>query len=106
MTDISFAPLSALARGLAGGTLSSREIVKGCLDRIAALDARLHAFIEVYRADALSAADRADRERAAGRLCGPLHGLPIAIKDLVHIRGHMTTAGSRDPAFRLAHANS
>ena len=55
MTDIFFAPLSALARGLAGGTLSSREIVKGCLDRIAAFDARLHAFIEIYRNAALSA---------------------------------------------------
>ncbi len=106
MTDISFAPLSALARGLAGGTLSSREIVTDCLDRTAALDAHLHAFIEVYRDDALSAADRADRERAAGRVCGPLHGLPIAVKDLVHIRGRMTTAGSRDRPFGIADETS
>ena len=58
-----------------------------------AFDARLHAFVDVYRDDALAAATNADRERAAGRICGPLHGLPIAIKDLVHIRGRMTTAG-------------
>jgi aspartyl-tRNA(Asn)/glutamyl-tRNA(Gln) amidotransferase subunit A len=63
--------------------------------RIEALDARLHAFVEVYRDEALAAAVAADRERAAGRTRGPLHGLPIAIKDLVHIGGRTTTAGSR-----------
>jgi aspartyl-tRNA(Asn)/glutamyl-tRNA(Gln) amidotransferase subunit A len=106
VTDASFPPLSELARGLAAGALSSREIVKGCLDRIAAFDTRLHAFIDVYRDNALNAADMADRQRAAGRVCGPLHGLPIAIKDLVHIRGHMTTAGSRDRPFGIADETS
>ena len=98
--------LSELARQLASGAVSSREIVAACLARIAALDARLHAFIDVYRDDALRAAQRADQQRSAGRVCGPLHGLPIAIKDLVHIRGRMTTAGSRDRPYGIADETS
>jgi aspartyl-tRNA(Asn)/glutamyl-tRNA(Gln) amidotransferase subunit A len=102
MTELSWFSLSELSRLLANGDVSSRDIVVACLDRIVALDARLHAFVDVYRDDALSAAGRADSQRAAGRMCGPLHGLPIAIKDLVHIRGRMTTAGSRDRPFGIA----
>ena len=102
MTDLPWLALSDLSLLLENGEVSSREIVAACLDRIGMLDTRLHAFVDVYREDALSAANRADRERAAGRVCGPLHGLPIAVKDLVHIRGRMTTAGSRDRPFGIA----
>ncbi len=102
MTDLSWLSLSELTRLLATGAVSSREIVAACLDRIAVLDDRLHTFIDVYRDDAMSAALRADQQRSAGRVCGPLHGLPIAIKDLVHIRGRMTTAGSKDRPFGIA----
>jgi aspartyl-tRNA(Asn)/glutamyl-tRNA(Gln) amidotransferase subunit A len=98
--------LGELARELEGRTRSSREIVTAYLDRIAALDGRLHAFIDVYRDDALAAAAQADSERAAGRVCGPLHGLPIAIKDLVHIRGRMTTAGSRARPYGIANESA
>jgi aspartyl-tRNA(Asn)/glutamyl-tRNA(Gln) amidotransferase subunit A len=93
--DLPWLPLADLARGLASGAVSSLEIVSACLARIAALDSRLHAFVDVYRDEALGAARHADRERAAGRICGPLHGLPVAIKDLAHIRGRITTAGSK-----------
>lgn len=72
------------------------------LERIASLDHRLHAFIAVYRDDALAAADAIDRERDAGRAAGALRGLPIAIKDLVHLRGRMTTAGSKSRPYGLA----
>jgi aspartyl-tRNA(Asn)/glutamyl-tRNA(Gln) amidotransferase subunit A len=106
MTGLPWLSLSELARQLADGAVSSREIVAGYLDRIAALDARLHAFVDVYRDDALSAAHKADQQRSAGRVCGPLHGLPIAIKDLVHLRGRMTTAGSRDRPFGIADETS
>jgi aspartyl-tRNA(Asn)/glutamyl-tRNA(Gln) amidotransferase subunit A len=94
--------LTELARDLAERRSSSREIVSGYLDRIAALDRRLHAFIEVYRDEALAAADAADRERAAGRARSALHGLPIALKDLVHLRGKPTTAGSKSKPFGIA----
>ena len=72
------------------------------LGRIASLDHRLHAFVEVYRDDALAAAEAADRERDAGRASGVLHGLPIAIKDLVHLRGRRTTAGSKSRPYGVA----
>ena len=94
--------LTELARGLAAGSFSSREIVSAYLERIAHLDRRLHSFIEVYSAEALAAAEKSDRERAAGRVHGALHGLPIAIKDLVHIRGKMTTAGSKSRPYGIA----
>ncbi len=106
MNDLSWLALSELSHLLASGEVSSREIVAACVDRIVALDTRLHAFVDVYREDALSAANRADRERSAGRMCGPLHGLPIAVKDLVHIRGRMTTAGSKDRPFGIADETS
>jgi len=102
MQDMQWMTLTELARALARGEVSSTEIVEAYLRRIDALDACLHAFVDVYRGDALAAASRADRERAAGRLCGPLHGLPIALKDLLHVRGRMTTAGSKARPFGIA----
>ena len=102
MTDLPWLSLNELARHLASGALSSREIVATYLERIAALDDRLHAFIDVYGDSALDAARAADRERRAGAARGPLHGLPIAIKDLVHIRGHVTTAGSKARPYGVA----
>jgi len=95
VNDLHWLSLTELAQLLVSGAASSRDIVATYLDRIAALDSRLHAFIEVYRDDALAAAASADRERRSGAARGPLHGLPIAIKDLVHIRGRITTAGSK-----------
>jgi aspartyl-tRNA(Asn)/glutamyl-tRNA(Gln) amidotransferase subunit A len=94
--------LTELARAVARSELSSVEIVVAYLERIAALDERAHAFVDVYRDSALAAAREADRERGAGRVRGPLHGLPIALKDLLHVRGRMTTAGSKARPFGIA----
>ncbi len=80
---------------LARGETTSRTVVDACLARIAALDGPLHAFVEVYADDARALADAADLERRAGVVHGPLHGLPIALKDLLHISGRQTTAGSK-----------
>jgi aspartyl-tRNA(Asn)/glutamyl-tRNA(Gln) amidotransferase subunit A len=101
-TDLPYLPLTELSRRLAGGEISSRDIVGACLDRIAALDGRLHAFVEVYRDGALDCAQAADLERKAGMVRGPLHGLPIALKDLLHIEGRVTTAGSKTWQGRAA----
>ena len=100
--DSSFSSLTELSRRLAAGETSSHEIVAACLARIDALDGKLHAFIEVYRDDALALAKSADRERAAGRVRGPLHGLPIAFKDLLHLEGRQTTAGSKSWLGRIS----
>jgi aspartyl-tRNA(Asn)/glutamyl-tRNA(Gln) amidotransferase subunit A len=94
--------LTELARELARGSLSSVEVTVAYLERIAALDPRLHAYVDVYRDSALAAAREADRDRRAGRTRGPLHGIPIALKDLVHVRGRITTAGSKARPFGIA----
>jgi aspartyl-tRNA(Asn)/glutamyl-tRNA(Gln) amidotransferase subunit A len=94
-TDPAFSSLTELSRRLGAGETSSLEIVAGCLARIAQLDGKLHAFVDVYRDDALALARTADAERKAGGPRGPLHGLPIALKDLMHLKGRQTTAGSK-----------
>ncbi len=100
--DLPFRSLSELSRMLARGETSSRAIVAACLARIDALDPHLHAFVDVYRDDALAAADAADRERRVKSAPGPLAGLPIALKDLFHIEGRQTTAGSKSWRGRIS----
>jgi len=100
--DLPFHSLTALARLLGRGETSSRAIVEACLARIDALDPHLHAFVDVYRDTALAAADAADRERRTGAARGPLAGLPIALKDLFHIEGRQTTAGSKSWLGRIS----
>jgi aspartyl-tRNA(Asn)/glutamyl-tRNA(Gln) amidotransferase subunit A len=101
-SDLPLSSLSELADLLARGEGSSRDIVEASLARIDALDGRLHAFIDVYRDDARKRADAADRERKEGGARGPLAGLPIALKDLLHIEGRPTTAGSKSWRGRIA----
>ena len=93
--DLPFHSLTSLKTHLERGDVSSVEIVAACLARIALLDGRLHAFIDVYRDSALACAEAADLERRAGMPRGPLHGLPVALKDLLHVAGRQTTAGSK-----------
>ncbi|HVF63590.1 MAG TPA: amidase [Casimicrobiaceae bacterium] len=100
--DLPFATLSDLSRRLASGEATSVALVQACLDNIAAQDAKLHAFVEVYRADALRNAREADAQRKHGAVRGPLHGLPIAVKDLFHLEGRQTTAGSKSWIGRLS----
>ncbi len=100
--DLPFRSLTDLSRMVSAGETSSREIVAACLARTDALDGRLHAYVEVYRGDALVRADAADRERRAGIDRGPLAGLPIALKDLLHLDGRQTTAGSKSWLGRIS----
>jgi len=93
--DLPFLSLTELSALLARGETSSRALVDACLDRIAAHDGKLHAFVDVYRDDARKLADAADLERSVHAVRGPLHGLPIALKDLLEIKGRQTTAGSK-----------
>ena len=77
------------------GTLSPVQLARAALDRIEALNPTLHAFITVTPERALEEAAAAEREIRAGRYRGPLHGIPIALKDIVWTRGVRTTAHSR-----------
>jgi Asp-tRNA(Asn)/Glu-tRNA(Gln) amidotransferase A subunit family amidase len=76
------------------GQASSAELVEAALGRIAALDGRLGAFVTVLADEARAEAAARDAERAAGRPLGPLHGLPVAVKDLLDVAGAVTGAGS------------
>src|SRR4051812_8248509 len=82
-------------RAIAGGSLSPVALTEAYLDRIAALDGELHSYVLVLRDEALNAAQRAEREIRDGRSRGPLHGVPIGLKDIYKTRGIRTTAGSR-----------
>ena len=89
--------LSAAEAGsaIAVGRLSPVALIEAYLDRIAALDGELHAYVLVLRDEALNAARAAEREIRDGRSRGPLHGVPIGLKDIYKTRGIRTTAGSR-----------
>jgi aspartyl-tRNA(Asn)/glutamyl-tRNA(Gln) amidotransferase subunit A len=94
--------LIELAAGLSAKRFSSREVVDALLARIAKSNGKLHAFTEVYEKEARALADAADAARAAGFPLGPLHGLPIAYKDLCDIAGRVGTGGSKMYASRTA----
>ncbi len=72
---------------------SSLELTRHTLDRITALDPDLHAYATVMRDTALASAERADKEIASGTDRGPLHGIPVAVKDLCFTRGVPTMGG-------------
>jgi aspartyl-tRNA(Asn)/glutamyl-tRNA(Gln) amidotransferase subunit A len=80
------------------GELTCVELATSQLERIAALDPSLHAYIEVTGDDALRQAESLDAELAAGIDRGPLHGIPFAVKDLFDVAGVRTTVGSRSRA--------
>jgi aspartyl-tRNA(Asn)/glutamyl-tRNA(Gln) amidotransferase subunit A len=92
--------IEAFGRLWREGAITSERATEACLDRIAAEDPRLNAFILVLANEALRDARAADRERAAGDDRGPLHGVPISIKDLFDVQGTPTTAASR---VRIGH---
>jgi aspartyl-tRNA(Asn)/glutamyl-tRNA(Gln) amidotransferase subunit A len=85
----------AFGRKLRTGEISAREVTEACLRRIEADNPRLNAFVLVMADEAREQAHQADRELAAGIDRGPLHGVPISIKDLLDVRGTRTTAASR-----------
>lgn len=101
-TDLPLDSASELSRAMAKGELTSVAIVTACLARIREHNPYLHAFSEVFDQEALAAADAADRMMRAGYRLGPLHGIPVAVKDLVEIAGKVTTNGSPLFARRVA----
>jgi fatty acid amide hydrolase len=95
---------SALVRSLASGELTSVEVTEAHLARIAELDGRLRAFTQVRRDEALREAAEADGRRASGEPLGPLHGLPVSVKECFDWQGECTTVGF--PARQSTRANA
>lgn len=93
--DLCDVPLLDVAEKIRTRQVSPVEVTKSVLARIDALDDRLNAFVTVLSEQALDDAKEAEREILAGRYRGPLHGVPISIKDLFATQGMRTTAGSR-----------
>lgn len=95
----------ALARGIRSGDLSAVDVVDAHLDRIAAVDDAVNAFVDVYPDAAREAAREADRAVARGEELGPLHGLPLAVKDNYAVGGERFTNGSVPLAENVADAD-
>lgn len=83
---------SEISEGLAAGTLRSAELVQALRDRREALDPDINSFVVVCDDD-MKAAEEADAARARGETLGPLHGVPMTIKDSVDLRGYDSTMG-------------
>ncbi len=89
--------LASAAQLIERRTLSPVELTQACLDRIAARNGELRAFITVLAEQALATARQAEQEIAKGGYRGALHGIPVSVKDLVDIAGVPTTSGSAVP---------
>src|SRR2546423_1926168 len=87
--------IEEFARRVRAGEITCEQATNECLQRIDADNARLNAFILVMADEARQQARDADRELAAGRDRGPLHGVPVSLKDLLDVKGLPTTAASR-----------
>ena len=95
MSDLIHKTAAQLAEMLAAGTTTSVEITQAHLDRIAAVDGDLNAFLHVNAAVSLEAAKASDARRAAGAPLSPLDGVPIAIKDVLVTTDMPSTSGSK-----------
>lgn len=87
--------LVSVAKAIAEKRVSSREVTKSCLDRIAQWQPRLNAFMAIEADEALAAADKADAALANGSSSGALHGVPLAHKDMYYDTGKVVTCGSK-----------
>src|SRR5262249_35408980 len=93
--DLSFATVAELGALLRAKKISPVELTKDCLARAESLDPSLHAWVTMMGDSALQEARRAEKEIAAGKIRGPLHGIPYGAKDLVATAGVRTTWGAK-----------
>lgn len=104
--DIAWQSLLEISGRIAAGELTARAVTERMLERIGRLDPHLHAFHRPMPDTALAEADAADVAIAAGQRRGPLHGVPVAIKDLIDARGVPTAAGTTILADAVAAEDS
>ena len=93
--DLCYLSAADAGRKIAAKELSSRELTEALLTRTAAIDGKLNAYIRLLSDQARAAAEAADKALANGDIKGPLHGVPIALKDIIDLEGVHTTAHSK-----------
>ena len=94
-TELCFLSAGQLSRLIQRKEVSPVEVVEAHLARIDTLEPRLNSFITLLPEQAMAAARQAEREIGEGRYRGPLHGIPLGLKDLYYVRGVRNTSGSR-----------
>ncbi|WP_334137511.1 Asp-tRNA(Asn)/Glu-tRNA(Gln) amidotransferase subunit GatA [Corynebacterium variabile] len=94
-SDLTTWTAAALAEKIHAGEVSSVDVTRAHLDRIAAVDSDVHAFLHVGGAEALAAAEQADKDIAAGNVASPLAGVPLALKDVFTTTDAPTTCASK-----------
>lgn len=93
--ELLLSPLHELAARMEAGALSAVELVEAAIERTASLEPRLNSYITFLPERALQRARRLDDEAARGARRGPLHGIPVSLKDVFDLAGAPTTAGAR-----------
>ena len=99
MSDFNLTATQAAAQ-IASGAISAQDHTRACLDRIAAIEPEIQAFVHLDPEHALKQAKALDEHRAAGRPLGPLHGVPVALKDIIDTADYPTECGARPLAGR------
>ncbi|MGD2171304.1 MAG: amidase [Gammaproteobacteria bacterium] len=94
MSEIHYWSACRMARAMRAGELGSREAVEACLARIEAVNPAINAVVQLVAERARAEADACDREAAAGRFRGPLHGVPFTVKDSLDTEGILSTGGT------------
>ena len=102
MPSPAFLPVHQLSAEIAAGRLSPVDLVDDCLTRTARLEPKLQAYVSVHAAEARLAAEAADKAIRSGHRIGSLHGIPIAVKDLVEIEGKIAMGGTAAWKHRVA----
>ena len=91
--SLNFLPASTLAAMIRAGETNSRQVVEACFTQIGKQNSTYNAIVTLQESEALAQADQADQATRAGKPCGPLHGVPMTIKDTYRVKGSRTTAG-------------
>ena len=104
--DIAFAPVTSLSRWIESRVLTSERLTRIYIDRIRRHDPKLRCVITLTDTHALAQARQADREIAAGKYRGPLHGIPYGVKDLLDTAGIATTWGAEPNRDRIPQHDS
>src|SRR5258707_1879165 len=99
-------PATEAAAEIARGAVSAEDYTRACLDRIEAVDGEIKAFVHLDREHALAQARALDERRAQGHSLGPLHGIPVAIKDIIDTADYPTELGSPLAAGRRPRGHS